>query len=136
MWINSHHPVRLFDQRAETDGSVARGRYVINATNQIYISTTGYNQYRKTLGTPQALEVNVYVNHPNGRRQVPVDHHALARQILSLTKLNWTSTDSLCAEPITTKYAKDIAYLTAAFQRQQQGEFRLHNVLEHTPWFI
>ena len=137
VWINSHHPVRLFDQRTETDGSVARGRYVISAPNQIYISTTGYNQYRKILGTPQALEVNVYVDHPaTSRTQAPVDHHALARQILSLTKLNWASTDSLCAEPITTKYAKNIAYLTAAFQRQQQGEFRLHDVLERTPWFI
>jgi hypothetical protein len=38
----------------------------------------------------------------------------LAVQILSLTKLNWASTDSLCSEPITVKYAGDIAYLTAA----------------------
>ena len=56
-------------------------------------------------------------------------------QILSLTKLNWASTDSLCAEPITTKYAGDIAYLTAAFMRQGR-EFKLHEALEHTPWFI
>jgi hypothetical protein len=56
-------------------------------------------------------------------------------QILSLTKLNWASTDSLCAEPITTKYAGDIAYLTAAFMRQGR-EFKLHDALEHTPWFI
>ncbi len=55
--------------------------------------------------------------------------------VLSLTKLNWASTDSLCAEPITTKYAGDIAYLTAAFLRQG-GVFRLHPVLERTPWFI
>ena len=51
--------------------------------------------------------------------------------ILSLT-LNWASTDSLCAEPITTKYAGDVAYLTAAFMRQD-GSFRLHPVLERRP---
>ena len=45
------------------------------------------------------------------------------------------STDSLCAEPITTKYAGDVAYLTAAFMRQERS-FRLHPVLERTPWFI
>jgi hypothetical protein len=56
-------------------------------------------------------------------------------QVLSLTKLNWASTDSLCAEPITTKYAADIAYLTAAFMRQG-SDFKLHPVLERTPWFI
>ncbi len=136
VWINTHHPVRLFDDRPETDGSVARGRYVIGAGNQIYLSTTGYNPYRKTLGTPHVLEVNAYVNHPPGERPGPVDHRSLARQVLSLTKLNWASTDSLCAEPITTKYAKDIAYLTAAFQAQRRGPFKLHPVLEKTPWFI
>ena len=134
VWINSHHPVRLFDKRSETDGSVARGRYVIASGNQIYLSTTGHNPYRRTLGTPQALEVNVYGSPGTATR--PVDHRALAQQILSLTKLNWASTDSLCAEPITIKYAKNIAYLTEAFQRQQQGEFTLHPVLEQTPWFI
>jgi hypothetical protein len=60
----------------------------------------------------------------------------LANQVLSLTKLNWASTDSLCAEPITTKYAGGIAYLTAAFLRQNAGIFHLHPVLERTPWFI
>ena len=134
VWINSHHPVRLFDDRPETDGSVARGRYAIGTGNQIYLSTTGFNPYRTTLGTPQALEVNTYSS--NEERRGSVDHRALARQVLSLTKLNWASTDSLCAEPITIKYARDIAYLTEAFQRQSQGEFRLHPVLERTPWFI
>jgi len=56
--------------------------------------------------------------------------------VLSLTKLNWASTDSLSAEPITTEYARDIAYLTAAFLRQHGETFRLHPVLERTPWFI
>jgi DNA repair protein RadC len=51
------------------------------------------------------------------------------------SKLNWSSTDSLCGEPIMTKYADDIAYLTAAFRGQKEG-FTLHPVLEPTPWFI
>jgi hypothetical protein len=59
----------------------------------------------------------------------------IATQVLSLTKLNWASTDSLCGEPITTKYAGDIAYLTAAFLRQSPS-FKLHLILEQTPWFI
>ncbi|MCY3819522.1 MAG: putative DNA binding domain-containing protein [Gammaproteobacteria bacterium] len=134
VWVNSHHPVRLFDERAETDGSAARGRYAIAAGNQIYLSTTGNNPFRTALGTPQALEVNVYAS--RDVRAQGIDHRVLARQILSLTKLNWASTDALCADPITIKYAKDIAYLTEAFQRQGAGEFALHPVLERTPWFI
>jgi hypothetical protein len=135
-WINTQHHVRLFDIRPETDGSLARGRYVITSANQVYLSTTGYNPYRKALGTPHVLEVSVRVEQPPGAPPNPPDLRSAAVQILSLTKLNWASSDSLCAEPITTKYAGDIAYLTAAFMRQSGMTFRLHPVLERTPWFL
>ena len=136
VWVNGHHPVRLFDERAESDGSLARGRYAIGARNQIYLSTTGYNPYRKAIGTPQALEINVYEDDDVVKEQLPPDNKSIAKQILSLTKLNWASTDALCGEPITIKYAKNIAYLTAAFQRQERDRFKLHAALERTPWFI
>ena len=135
VWINLHHPIRLYDSRPETDGSLSRGSYVVGASNQVYLSTTGFNPYRKTLGTPQPLEINVRIEPPEGALSAPPDLRAIAAQILSLTKLNWASTDSLCAEPITTKYAGDVAYLTAAFLRRQPS-FRVHRVLERTPWFI
>ncbi len=79
--------------------------------------------------------MNAWQNYPSGQRKGPIDLKALAVQVLALTKLNWSSTDSLCGEPITTKYAGDIAYLTAAFLCQKEG-FTLHPVLEPTPWFI
>ncbi len=134
VWINMGHNVRLYDNRAETDGSMARGRYIIAGPRQIYLSTTGHNPYRRTLGTPQPLELTIWTENKRKTSAAP-DLRILASQILSLTKLNWASTDSLCAEPITTKYAGDIAYLTAAFMRQG-GAFNLHPALERTPWFI
>jgi predicted HTH transcriptional regulator len=135
VWINSHHPVRLYDDRPESDGSLARGTYVVTGGNQFYLSTTGYNPYRKTLGTPLPLEVTVWTHPPQGQKRTPADLHALARQILALTKLNWASSDSMTGEPITTKYAGGIAYLTAAFLRQSNS-FTLHPALERTPWFL
>ena len=135
VWINSHHNVRFYDRRAETDGSLSRGSYVLTSPNQFYLSTTGYNPYRKALGTPVMLEVNTRTEYPEGIPPSPPDLRAVAAQILSLTKLNWGSTDSLCGEPITIKYAKDIAYLTSAFLRQG-NRFQLNPVLEKTPWFI
>jgi len=135
IWINAHHPVRLYDERAESDGSLARGTYVVTAQNQLMISTTGYNPYRKMLGTPLPLEITTWIYRPKNQTETPPDLHALARQILALTKLNWSSSDALTGEPITTKYAGDIAYLTAAFLRQR-STFTLHPVLEHTPWFL
>jgi hypothetical protein len=133
--INPHHNIRLYDSRAETDGSLSRGSYVITTPHQILLSTTGYNPFRKSLGTPKPLEVTMWVERPQGIPYSEPDLKSLAVQILSLTKLNWASTDSLCGEPITTKFAGDIAYLTDAFLRQTET-FRLHPILENTPWFI
>ena len=76
------------------------------------------------------------IERPAGAPGGPPDLRVAAAQILSLTKLNWASSDALCAEPITTKYAGDIAYLTAAFLRQGGPAFQLHPVLERTPWFL
>jgi argonaute-like protein implicated in RNA metabolism and viral defense len=135
VWINSHHNVRLYDIRAETDGSLSRGSYVVTTPGQFFLSTTGYNPYKKVLGTPHMLEINVRTERPEELPQAPPDLKSIAVQVLSLTKLNWASTDSLCAEPITTKYAGDIAYLTSAFLRQNES-FDLHPALEKTPWFI
>lgn len=135
IWINTHHGVRFYDSRVETDGSLSRGSYAIASPHQIYLSTTGYNLYRKVLGTPQVLEINARTEHPENTPNSSPDLKAVAVHILSLTKLNWASTDSLCAEPITTKYAGNIAYLTDAFLRQG-STFRLNRVLEKTPWFL
>ncbi len=135
VWINSHHNVRLYDNRPETDGSLRRGSYVEAAGNRIYLSTTGYNPFRRSLGTPKPLEVSAWVHRPEGLPRAEPDLRVLAVQVLNLTKLNWASTDSFCGEPITLKYAGDIAYLTAAFLRQSEP-FTLNPVLEKTPWFI
>jgi hypothetical protein len=129
------HGVRMAFSRPEGDGSLSRGSFVVTSPSQIYLSTTGYNTYRKTLGTPQMLELNIFAEGPDRRVRTHHDLRALASQILSLTKLNWASTDSLCGEPITTKYAGDIAYLTAVLLRQQDN-FKVHAALEQTPWFI
>src|SRR5690242_19602033 len=106
---------------------------MVASARQIYLSTTGFNPYRRALGTPEVLELTIWTERPNAAPAAAPDLRALAVQVLSLTKLNWASTDSLCAEPITVKYAGDIAYLTAAFLRQNQP-FRLHPILERTPW--
>lgn len=135
VWINSHHNVRWYDNRPETDGSLRRGSYVEASHNKIYLSTTGSNPFRRSLGTPKPLEVSAWIRRPEGLPRANPDLRVLASQVLNLTKLNWASTDSFCGEPITLKYAGDIAYLTAAFLRQSEP-FNLHPVLETTPWFI
>ena len=135
VWINSHSNSRLFDARPETDGSVRRGSFVPVSKNKLLLSTTGYNPFRKAMGTPRPLELSALHFPPGADRPSDYDQRSLALQVLSLTKLNWASTDAFCGEPITVKYAGDIAYLTAAFLRQREP-FQLHPSLESTPWFI
>ncbi len=135
VWINDHNNFRLFDSRPETDGSVQRGSFVPISRRRLLLSTTGFNTYRKAQGTSQPIEVSADHYRAGATDPVPCEARTLALQILNLTKLNWASTDSFTAEPITTKYARNIAYLTAAFLRQREP-FQLHQVLERTPWFV
>ncbi|ASC71902.1 hypothetical protein XM38_028560 [Halomicronema hongdechloris C2206] len=135
VWVNSHNNFRLFDSKVETDGSIQRGSFVSISRRRLLLSTTGTNVYRKSLGTPRPLEISVDHYRPGSIEPEKCDLRSLALQVLSLTKLNWASTDSFTSEPITTKYAGNIAYLTAAFLRQSEP-FKLHPVLERTPWFV
>lgn len=132
--INFQHLLRLYDDKPETDGSLSRGSYVELGKNQLLLSTTGFNQYGKTLGTPKPLEATVWVYSGTSRKEV--DLKSIAVQLLNLTKLNWASTSSISTEPITIKYAGNIAYLTFAFLNSRGEEFKLHPVLENTPWFL
>lgn len=135
VWVNGHNNFRLFDSKVETDGSIQRGSFVPISRRRLLLSTTGSNVYRKALGTPRPLEISADHYRPDSTQPVSCDARSLALQVLSLTKLNWASTDSFTAEPITIKYARNIAYLTAAFLRQHEL-FQLHPVLERTPWFV
>ena len=135
VWVNGHNNFRLFDSKVETDGSIQRGSFVPISRRRLLLSTTGSNVYRKALGTPRPLEISADHYRPDSTQPVSCDARSLALQVLSLTKLNWASTDSFTAEPITIKYARNIAYLTAAFLRQHEP-FQLHPVLERTPWFV
>ena len=123
----------MYDNKPETDGSLARGSFVTLSKNQILISTTGFNSYGKVLGTPKPLEATIWQY--GGSNIEGIDLRATAVQLLNLTKLNWSSSSSISSEPITTKYAGNIAYLTMAFL-EIDNKFKLHKVLEKTPWFI
>ncbi|HRK26585.1 MAG TPA: putative DNA binding domain-containing protein [Chitinophagales bacterium] len=127
VWINDTHILRGYDN-SNVGGSLSRGSYVSLSSQQLLLSTTGYNTFKKSLGTPRLIDA---VIHSEGA----IDLKLYAKHLLALTKLNWASTNALTGEPITTKYALSIAYLTEKFI-QRKGDFKLHKVLEKTPWFI
>lgn len=134
VWINTGHNVRLFDRSSQGNGSLSRGSVVPMGTQRFYLSSTGYTPVAKTLGTSIMLEANVEQGSPHREAGSTLNHN-VARHLLALTKLNWASSQSISGEPVTIKYARDIARLSQAFL-QQEGQFHLHPVLERTPWFI
>jgi len=130
--INDQTLVRLYDSNPEGDGSLRRGMYATSSRNQFYISTTGFNPIgQRALGTPQVLKVTVHRINASG----PLDLRNYAQHVLSLTKLNWASSRTFCRDPITVKFAREIAYLMNVFLASFGG-FRLHPELERTAWFL
>lgn len=132
VWINLHTPMRFFDKTTK-DGSMLRGTYVFTPSekNQFLLSTTGINPYNQFgMGTPKILQVNV----KKAPQDEPVNIDEAAQHILSLTRLNWASSKDFCHEPITTKYAGDIAKLMNIFMEDK--EFSISERVKNKPWFL
>jgi argonaute-like protein implicated in RNA metabolism and viral defense len=128
--INPHHPLRLYDL-SENDGQISRATYLCNDEGRLYITTTGSNIYnQRGMGTPIPLELTVWSEPPDARPALS----EVAQQILSLTRLNWASSKSFCHEPITTKYAGEIAKKMTAFM--QDPNFSVNPSLRGAPWFL
>jgi hypothetical protein len=130
--INEHNAFRLFDDSPKGDGVAARGTWVILSPNRFVLATTGPNPIgQKYLGTPRPLEIGVHRVSARGKLDLAI----YAQHVLSLTRLNWASTRAFCHSPITIKFAQDIAYLMNVFLTTG-ADFRLHDRLQSTPWFL
>lgn len=127
VYINSDTPIRLFD-KTSSDGSIERGTYVVTSENSFWIATTGQNELnQKGMGTPKIFEVTVF-------SKEGVDLRSIAQHILCLTKLNWASVKAFCHEPITTKYAGQIAYFMNIFMNDPN--FSTSERIRNKPWFL
>jgi argonaute-like protein implicated in RNA metabolism and viral defense len=129
--INTHHQLRLYDVAENGDGSISRAFYLYKDDQRLYLTTTGKNVFNsKGMGTPIPLELTVWSDPVEARPDLEI----VAQQILSLTRLNWASSRSFCHEPITTKYAGDIAKKMSAFM--DDPSFFINPKLRNTPWFL
>jgi argonaute-like protein implicated in RNA metabolism and viral defense len=130
--LNEHSAFRLFDANPRGDAAAPRGSWVRLTPNSFVIATTGPNRMgQRYLGTPQPLEVRV--NRVSSKGSLDLALHA--QQIISLTRLNWASVRAFCHTPISVKFANDIARLMNVIGGAPD-EFRLHERLRHTPWFL
>lgn len=129
--INSDHHLRLYDLSERGDGSIHRSTYLCRDSHHLYLATTGNNTFHQpVMGTPVPLELSIWADPPS---KLP-NLDKIGQQVLSLTRLNWASSRSFCHEPITTKFAGDIAHLMTAFM--EDPDFTVNPSLRGTPWFL
>ena len=130
--INERNAFRLFDDSPKGNGVAARGTWVMLSPNKFVLATTGPNPLgQKEQGTSRPLEISVHRVSTGGKLDLAI----YAQHVLSLTRLNWASTRAFCHAPITIKFAHDIAYLMNVFL-STGTDFRLHDRLRMTPWFL
>jgi hypothetical protein len=130
VWVNPYHSVRLFDL-SHADGQIARSTYLPVGKSRVYLATTGTNVYgQKGMGTAIPLELTIWADPPDALPQLS----EVAQQVLSLTRLNWASSNSFCQEPITTKFAGAIAKYMVDFL--DDPSFSVNPSLRDTPWFL
>lgn len=131
VWVNPHHQLRLYDLAEGGDGSIARTTYLQDDPGRLYLATTGRNIFKQRgMGTPIPLQLTVWADPPN----LPFALRDVGQQVLSLTRLNWGSSRNFCQEPITTKFAGEIARLMTAFM--EDPAFAVNPGLRGTPWFL
>ena len=128
--INADHILRLYDLSDEC-GRIDRATYLQDDPGRLYLATTGGNIFdQRGMGTPIPLELTLWADPADAIPPLK----DVAQQILSLTRLNWASTRSFCREPITTKYAGDIAKLMTIFM--EDPDFAVNPILRGKPWFL
>ncbi len=131
VWVNPDHHLRLYDLSPGTNGSITRATYLKDEPGRVYLATTGSNALKQQMmGTPIPLQLTVWTDDPS--REPPLQE--VAQHVLSLTRLNWSSTRNFCHEPITTKFAGAIARLMNGFM--QSPEFSVNPLLRNRPWFL
>ncbi len=129
--VNPYHILRLYDLTEGRDGQISRSTYLRDEPGRLYLATTGSNIFSQTgMGTPIPLELTVWADPTDS---IPTLDQ-IGQQVLSLTRLNWASTRNFCHEPITTKFAGDIAKEMTAFM--EDPSFVVNPSLRGIPWFL
>jgi hypothetical protein len=126
--IDKTHPLRVFD---ETKASLnfERGSLLELNPSEFLLSVVG--EGKPNALASRLLKVKVW-REPlmTGK----VDLMPIAYRILAMTKLNWRSAVRETTEPVTLKYAEEIARLTNQFSLTDWNT--VNNQLSRIPWFI
>lgn len=126
--LDRSHPLRVFDW-AHPNLNFARGGILQLTRNEFLLSVAG--ELKSESRASRILKVRVWREPLQGPE---LDLEALGYRILAMTKLNWRSAVRETAEPVTLKYAEEIARLTNHFTLTQWNT--VNNQLARVPWFL
>ncbi len=118
------HPLKFFDKNSPSL-DVPRGKFF--TLNQDDFQT----EILLSVGDSQRFQRLRIWKIPN---ETPVNTKAVAYRVLAMTKLNWRSAVKETSEPVTLRYAHEIAKLTNQFSFTEWKS--VNNQLSSKPWFI
>lgn len=118
------HPLRIFNP-SSSNLDVLRGKvFTLNqddSQTEILLSVAISQRFQR---------IRIW-KMPN---ENPIDIKAVAYRVLAMTKLNWRSAVKETSEPVTLRYAHEIAKLTNQFSFTEWE--KVNNQLSNKPWFI
>lgn len=118
------HPLRFFDHSSPSL-DVLRGKFF----------TLNHDDFQTeillSVGSSQRFQRIRIWKIPS---ETPINTKAVAYRILAMTKLNWRSAVKETSEPVTLRYAHEIAKLTNQFSFTEWKT--VNNQLSGNPWFI
>jgi hypothetical protein len=125
--IDRSHPLRIFDSNTRSLNLLRGGIIQLNS-NEFLLSTAADDNPDSPAG--RLLKLRVW----SESFREPFEILPIAYRVLAMTKLNWRSAVRETSEPVTLKYAQEIANLTNHFGLTEWTT--VNNQLSNVPWFI
>jgi hypothetical protein len=126
--IDTTHPLRVFDE-TDPQWNFGRGGVLQLSRSEFLLSVAG--ESKPALRAPRILKIRTW---REGLAQSSTDSFPIAYRVLAMTKLNWRSPVNDTSEPVTLKYAEEIAKLTNHFSLTEWRS--VNTLLSRFPWFI
>lgn len=125
--LDKTHPLRVFDM-SNSNLNFLRGGIFNLRQGEFLLAIAGERKDNSIAS--RLLKVKIW-REPFAE---PIDVLPVAYRILAMTKLNWRSAVRETTEPVTLKYAEEIAKLTNHFSLTEWNA--VNNQLSTIPWFI
>jgi len=107
------------------------GLYVRIGERLLLIYTTGYLKEMSPMGVPVPLLLSIRLSNVSIKE---IDTEVLVSSVCELARLNWRGVNIFNREPVTVKYSRLLAYLSASFKEAK--DLDPEDLPRGNPWFL